>query len=98
MTRNRSRISRAYVRSTVAISMLLAWFLSAMTGFLLWLAPTGPQSGRMLLLFGINKRGWADYHFWFSVAALSITVIHLIVDWKGFKGSLKYLTSARNEE
>ncbi|HWP95684.1 MAG TPA: DUF4405 domain-containing protein [Syntrophomonadaceae bacterium] len=97
MTKNRSGASRVYIRSTVAISMLVTWFLSAMTGFLLWAAPTGPRSGQMLLLLGLNKRAWGDWHFWFSVLALGLTAIHLVVNWKGFTGSIKYLVKARTD-
>lgn len=88
---------KAIARPYIAISMLAAWTLSAFSGFLLWLAPTGPRSGRMLLLFGLSKQEWGDYHFWFSTTALALTVIHLIVDWKGFRSAVLYLLRNDNK-
>jgi hypothetical protein len=58
----RSVNSKAYLRSVVSITILVTWSLSALTGFLLWVAPNGPRSGRVLLLFGLNKSEWGDYH------------------------------------
>lgn len=85
--------SNVYTRSVVAVGMLLAWILSALTGFFLWLAPTGPRSGRMEFLLGLTKREWSDYHFYFSLAALGLTIVHLTIDWKGLKRSVLYLIS-----
>jgi hypothetical protein len=83
--------SKAYLRSWVSISMLISWGLSALSGFILWVAPNGLRSGRMLLLFGLNKSEWGSFHTWLSIAALIITILHLVVDWRGLKGSIKYL-------
>jgi len=88
---NNSAVSKAYTRSLTAVSMLVLWGLSALSGFLLWLAPSGPRSGRMLLFLGLTKREWGDWHFWFSILAIAVTVVHLVIDWKGFKRSISYL-------
>jgi len=98
MRQVRSGIPKPYIRSVVAITMLLTWSLSALTGFLLWVAPNGPRSGRMLLLFGLTKGEWGDFHAWFSAVALILTIVHLIVDWRGFRGCIKYLTNTRRED
>lgn len=90
---NRAVSSKMYTRSVVAIVMLLAWSITSLTGFLLWMAPTGPRSGRMLLVLGLTKREWGDYHFYFALVALIITVIHIIIDWKGLRRCLVYLIS-----
>jgi len=71
--------------------MLAAWGLSVFSGFILWAAPSGYRAGRMILFLGMTKRQWGDWHTWFSLIAIIITIIHLIVDWKGLKGSIKYL-------
>ena len=38
----------AYVRAWVAVALPVTWSPVAATGFLLWLAPDGPRSGRIL--------------------------------------------------
>jgi len=87
----KSGLSRAYARSLVAVTMLVAWSLSVFSGLILWAAPHGYRSGRVSLFLGLTKSQWGDWHTWFSLIAIIITVIHLTVDWKGLKGSIKYL-------
>jgi hypothetical protein len=49
---------------------------------MLYLAPEGQRSGRALLLFGLSKHQWSEFHTWVSFLALGITILHIIVDWK----------------
>ncbi len=74
--------------------MIVLWSAAALTGFLLWLAPEGPRSGRTLLLLGLTKHQWGDMHFWFSVTAVIVTVIHIAIDWRALVGCMRYLASA----
>lgn len=83
-----------YLRSWISIVLIASWSLAASTGFLLWLAPSGPRAGKAILLFGLSKGEWGDIHFWFSAIALTATLIHLIVDWRAFCGCIRYLTSS----
>jgi len=95
--KTKSGLNKAYVRSLVAISMMVAWGLSVFTGFLLWVAPNGFRSGRTILVLGLTKSEWGDWHTWVSLIAIIITIIHLVVDWKGLKGSIKYLVRVNRE-
>ena len=85
---------KIYTRAVVAIMLIITWRLMALTGLLLWLAPSGPRSGRQLLLLGLTKEGWGDIHFWIAVATLVVTLAHIIIDWKALRGVIRYLTSA----
>jgi hypothetical protein len=73
--------------------LITVWSLVALTGLLLWLAPSGPRSGRQLLLLGLTKGEWGDVHFWIGVATAVVTLIHLIIDWRALRGVIRYLTS-----
>ena len=84
---------RTYARAVIAIAMMIVWSLVAISGVLLWLAPHGPRSGYRLLLLDLTKRQWGELHTWFSFIALAITVAHLIIDWRGLCGCMKYLAS-----
>ena len=84
---------KVYSRAVVAIMLITVWSLVALTGLLLWLAPSGPQSGRQLLLLGLTKGEWGDVHFWIGVAVLTVTLVHIIIDWKALRGVIRYLTS-----
>ena len=86
---------RAYVRAVVAVLLIVVWSLAAFSGILLWLAPVGPRAGQALLLLGLTKRAWGDLHFWVSMAALAVTVVHIVVDWRALCGCIRYLTSVQ---
>ena len=93
MKQSRPIKAKVYARAVVGIALITTWSLSAFTGFLLWLAPTGPQSGRQPLLLGLTKSEWGDIHFWVSVAAIVVTLVHLVLDWRALRGVIRYMTS-----
>ena len=84
---------RTYLRSIIAILLMIVWSLVIVSGVLLWLVPHGPRSGQTRLLFNLTKRDWGELHLWFSLAAIAVTSAHLVIDWRGLCGCLKYLTS-----
>lgn len=84
---------KVYTRAVVAIMLITVWVLVAVTGLILWLAPSGPQSGRQTLLLGLTKSGWSDVHFWVAVAVFTITLAHIIIDWRALRGVIRYLVS-----
>ncbi len=87
--------TKMYVRSVIAVALFSIWGLVAFTGLLLWLAPTGPRAGRQLLLLGFTKSDWGDIHFWTSVAAVSMTLVHIAIDWRGLRACVRYLASVQ---
>lgn len=90
--------AKAYARSIIAILLMTFWTLAFLTGWLLWFAPHGPRSGRIPLSLGLTKPQWGDVHFWLSLTASGITVVHVVVDRKALKGCLRYLTSVHRSE
>ena len=40
-----------------------------------------PGSGRVLDVWGLTRHQWGDLHFWLSLAAVSIVVLHLALHW-----------------
>ena len=85
------------IRAIVAFALIVLWIISALTGFLLYVAPTGPRSGGLILLF-LTKAEWGDVHFWISIAAAIVTVIHVIIDRKALKACARFLVSTRRGE
>jgi len=94
--RSRAR-GQARLRGFIAISMIALWAIVALTGFLLEFAPSGQRSGRLFIL-ALTKTQWGDIHFWMSIAAGALTIIHLMVDWKALKACARYLISAERGE
>ena len=89
---------KIYARAVVALLLITAWGLVTLSGLVLWLAPTGPRSGRQSLLLGLTKSEWSDVHFWIAVAAFVVTVVHIIIDWKALRGVVRYLTSTHRKD
>jgi hypothetical protein len=80
------------LRGFIALSMIALWMIVGLTGFLLEFAPSGQRSGH-LAIFLLTKTQWGDIHFWMSIAAGALTIIHLMVDWKALKACARYLIS-----
>ena len=89
---------KTYSRAVVAILMMVMWSLVTVSGFLLWVAPSGPRSGYRLLFLGLTKRDWGDLHLWFSLAGLGITLLHIVIDWRGLCGCLRYLATVHRSD
>ena len=88
---------KAQIRAIIAFALIFFWAISALSGFLLYLAPTGPRSGR-IILFLLSKSDWKDVHFWISVAAGIVTIIHIIIDWRALKACTRFLVSTERGE
>jgi len=97
MPQKRKINSKIYARAIIAIFLIVAWLSSALSGLVLWLAPDVRQAGLQELLFGITKQNWGDIHFWICVVAVTITVLHIIVDWKALRGIIRYMTSVHRD-
>ena len=89
---------KTYSRAVIAIALMVTWSLVTVSGFLLWIAPSGPRSGYQLLFLGLTKREWGDLHLWFSLVALGVTLLHIIIDWRGLCGCLHYLASVHRND
>ncbi len=88
---------KVYLRAVTAILLLITWALVTLTGAIIWAAPSGQRSGRLLLLFDLTKSEWGDIHFWVAVATVAITLVHIIIDWKALRGVIRYLVSTHRE-
>jgi hypothetical protein len=89
--RHRSRLS---IRAGIGITLITVWSVATFTGVLLYVAPTGRRSGRDDILLGLTKSTWGDIHWWVSLAAVAVTIVHVIVDWKTFRACLRHIVHA----
>lgn len=53
------------------------------TGLIMYLV-LPPGSGH-LQIWGMNRHGWGDIHFWAAIAFITFIVIHLIMHWSWIK-------------
>jgi hypothetical protein len=82
---------RLSTRAVIGITLVAVWAAATLTGVLLYVAPDGRRSGSAELLFGLTKSSWGDVHWWVSLAAVAVTVVHLVVDWKTFRSCVRHL-------
>jgi hypothetical protein len=53
----------------------------ATTGVLIrWTLP--PGSGRRTTVWGLDRHGWGDLHFWVAAAFLGVLSLHLWLHWR----------------
>ena len=74
-------MSRITVRVTLFYSMLLLGVLTLVTGFILYLWPSGPRSGQLFFL-GLNKGGWGEWHTYITLVAIALIALHLLENRK----------------
>lgn len=67
------------LRILIFLLALTLGILSFVTGLILYFWPHGPRAGQLVIL-GLTKSGWGEVHTWFSILALLVIVIHLVVN------------------
>ncbi len=70
-------MTRPTVRKTLFYLMVAVGATVLFTGFVLYLWPRGPQSGRLLFL-GADKATWSDWHTYLSLFGVGIILFHLV--------------------
>jgi len=85
---------KTIMRAIISLSMLILWSFVLLTGIFLWLAPRGQGAGQTDYIIGLNRHEIGDIHFYFSIIAVIFTIAHLLIDWKAFKGLMRYLVHA----
>ncbi|MFU8812682.1 MAG: DUF4405 domain-containing protein [Balneolaceae bacterium] len=98
MMKKRTVRPKILVRAVVALSMMFVWSLVLITGLLMWLAPHGQAAGREPFILGLTRHDIGEYHLVVALVAVSLTIAHVIIDWKAFLSLMRYLAdTARND-
>lgn len=67
----------------IDFAALVAFIFLLSTGFLIYfILPAG--SGQ-LEIWGLNRHGWGEIHFWIAVSFLLVIGIHFVLHWKWIK-------------
>ncbi|MEM4472567.1 MAG: DUF4405 domain-containing protein [Archaeoglobaceae archaeon] len=77
------------IRLIVFMFSLFFGFVSLITGLVLYFWPK-PRAGWYSFL-GLNKQTWSDLHTYFSLIALLVVIVHLIVNRKSIKLYFEWL-------
>lgn len=64
-----------------ALTLLVALGLVATGLMMKFILPPG-SARNGLLLWGWNRHEWGDVHFWLSMAAIGLVVVHLFLHWQ----------------
>jgi hypothetical protein len=84
-----------YVRSMVAVAMIVSWVAAASSGITVWLAADGRGAGELPWLLGASKHTWGDLHVVASFVALALTLTHLTVMRRGVLAYGRLLLTGR---
>lgn len=86
---------RVFARGVADIFLLLSWIPATFTGVILWeplgIVPDAPGKGEKVMLWGLTTGQWGDIHWWICAAAVGFTLLHIALDWKMFKGAMRYV-------
>ncbi|MEM4496723.1 MAG: DUF4405 domain-containing protein [Archaeoglobaceae archaeon] len=81
---------RLKLRGVVALLMLFLWTVVAISGYLIYISPSGPRSGKTII-FLFTKSEWIDVHFYTAILAGLITIVHIIIDYRTLKACVNML-------
>jgi hypothetical protein len=73
---------RKPTRNLIVDSLAFAGFLLLITTGVLMRYVLPPGSGRRAAIWGLDRHGWGDLHFWIAVALLLILAFHLVLHWR----------------
>ena len=75
------KLRKAQLNFIVDTIAFVCMALLAATGILVrYTLP--PGSGHSQALWGMNRHGWGDIHFWIAVTLVAMVVIHLALHWR----------------
>jgi len=73
---------RKPTRNLIVDSLAFAGFLLLITTGVLMRYVLPPGSGRRVAIWGLDRHGWGDLHFWIAVAFLALLAFHLVLHWR----------------
>ncbi len=82
------------LKAIVSMSMFFLGIFQAVSGLILFLSPKGRGAGN-LLIFGLPKHTWSDYHTYVGFAIIAVAILHFSLNWRMFVNELKVLVGAR---
>ena len=73
---------RGPTRNLIVDSLAFAGFLLLITTGVLMRYVLPPGSGHRTGIWGLDRHGWGDLHFWIAVAFLAALTLHLVLHWR----------------
>jgi hypothetical protein len=90
---------KAKLNYVVDVAISLAFILSALSGLILFFAPSGYQGGQnpyyMQPVLFLNTHTWNTLHTWSSLAMISGVGAHLVLHWNWMICMTKKLLTGR---
>jgi hypothetical protein len=73
---------RKPTRNLIVDGLAFAGFLLLVTTGVLMRYVLPPGSGRRSAIWGLDRHGWGDLHFWIAVVLFTILAFHLFLHWR----------------
>lgn len=78
------------LRPYTTTTMMVAFLIVVVTGFILFFVPHGPGMSRQWMLLGLSKHQFKDIHIYLSIFGVLLAFFHFYLNWKAIR---KYLRS-----
>jgi hypothetical protein len=80
---------RRFTRNLIVDGLAFAGFLLLTTTGILMRYLLPPGSGRRTAIWGLDRHGWGDFHFWIAVTFLALLSFHLVLHWRWIAAVLR---------
>jgi hypothetical protein len=80
-------MNRSNVNFIIDVVAFAAFVLLAATGGIIkFVLPQG--SGHFSMLWGMDRHGWGEIHFWIAIVVATAMVLHVILHWQWIVGMI----------
>ncbi|ADB57884.1 DUF4405 domain-containing protein [Archaeoglobus profundus] len=80
----------AKTRATIVFVLIALGLFQLISGLILYFTP-GRHGYREVLVYGLEKHLWKEYHLYVGLIITAVAIIHFILNWKMFKHEIKAL-------
>lgn len=94
-------MKRQFLNLVVDLASLLLIVALAATGLVIrFVLPPGSAGRRQggWMLWGMGRHDWGDLHFWLSLAAAGIMIVHLVLHWAWIRSITLHLTKGTGSQ
>ena len=88
---------KAVIRVAVDLSLILSMLLSFITGLVLWVIFPAGQGTGIRIYMGLSKFEWIDLHLYLTLIFITLSIMHLFLNYKLLLNSIKSLRRKRGK-
>ncbi len=83
-------VSMKTSKIATVFALIVLGLFQLISGLILYISGGGwRHRGSEIVVFGLERHVWKDYHFYIGIALIVVAVIHFTLNWKMFKAELR---------